>query len=371
MPRVAIIFEYPTMYGGERSMLAAIDAMDRSDLEIVAIAPKGGLLSEAISERGLRHVPLQLFDEHTQRLPREQILPLLEQAIERAQPDVVHANSLAMGVLTGLLQLPVPRIAHLRDIMRVSKNVMRLLNRNDLLIAVSNATRNYHIANGLDKLKTRVIYNGVDPASFAPTTCKDELRNELKLNDDALLALTVGQIGLRKGLDVLIDAVCLVAKRLPQLHFAIAGERSSNKPESVEFEQQLKVTLRASDLSHRVHWLGYRTDVPHLMQQADLLVHAAKQEPLGRVLLEAAAARLPIVATDVGGTSEIVENNVSARLVPAGDPNELAIGIWEVTSNLELRSRFAAGAYKRAQTVFSPASTATELSQAWHLFILD
>lgn len=352
-------------------MLAAIDAMDREGLELVAVAPEGGLLGEAIASRGLRHVPLQVFDEHRTRLPREQILPGLNNALKQVQADVVHANSLSMGVLTGLLELPIPRIAHLRDILRLSKNVVRLLNQNDLLIAVSKATRDFHVANGLDSLKTRVVYNGVDPGMFETTGSGQSVRTELSLPGDSLLALTVGQIGLRKGLDVLVDAIYLVAERLPNLHFLIAGERSSNKLESIEFEKQLRFALNASGLADRVHRLGYRSDVPRLMAESDLLIHAAKQEPLGRVLLEAAAAKLPIVATDVGGTSEIVQNNVSARLVPAGDPNELAIGIWEVTSDEALRTRFAAAAYQNAIETFDPRVAAAKLREAWGLFVLE
>ena len=117
--------------------------------------------------------------------------------------------------------------------------------------------------------------------------------------------------------------------------------------------------------------MGYRHDVPHLMASADFLVHAAKQEPLGRVLLEAAAAKLPIVATDVGGTREIIQNNESARLVPAGDANELAIGIWEVATDVELRKRFASTAHAGITANFTPAGAAERLLTAWQLFLID
>ncbi len=371
MPRVAILFEYPTLYGGERSMLAALNAMDRSQIEIVAIAPAEGLLAEAIAEIDIEHVPFQVFDENRKRRPREQVLPALVEVVQQVAPDVLHANSLSMSVMTGQLKLPIPRIGHLRDIVRLSKNVINTLNKNDLLLAVSEATRNFHVGNGVDPLKTRVAYNGVDTNVFAPDLYPRKLRKELGVPDDTMLALTVGQIGLRKGLDVLVRAIKLVAPKLEHLHFLIVGERSSSKAETIEYERELHESLAEAELTNRVHWLGYRTDIPQLMNEADLLVHAAKQEPLGRVLLESAAAGLPMVATEVGGTSEIVQDKLSARLVPPNDENELAIGIWELASDPDLRSRFALAARETAVERFCVSEADQQLLRAWKLFLLS
>lgn len=365
MVRVAVLFEYPTLYGGERSMLAAIDAMDRTAVEVVAIGPQEGLLADALRDREIEHVGLQVFDDHMKRLPRDQIVPALAERVESIKPDVLHANSLSMGVLTGLLELPVPRVGHLRDIISLSKNAVRLLNNNDQLIAVSEATRDYHVSQGLEPQKARVIYNGIDGATFRSAEQTRGLRDELGLPDDSIIALTVGQIGLRKGLDVVLEAFLFIAEKLPNLHFVMVGERSSSKAETIEYETKLKNTAIEAGLENRVHWLGYRQDVPNLMANATMLVHAAHQEPLGRVLLEATVSGLPIVATDVGGTSEIVQNKVSARLVPKGDANELAIGIWELATNPELRHKFADAARNRAEQVFDVKRSASALLETW------
>jgi glycosyltransferase involved in cell wall biosynthesis len=368
MVRVAVLFEYPTLYGGERSMLAAIEAIDRTVVEVVAIGPEEGLLADALRHRQIEHVGLQVFDKHMQRLPRDQIVPALAERVKSVKPDVLHANSLSMSVLTGLLELPVPRVGHLRDIISLSKNAIRLLNNNDLLIAVSRATRDYHVGHGLEPHKVRVIYNGIDGNAFRSDDQNNELRDELGLPDDAIVALTVGQIGLRKGLDVVLDAFLAITKKVPGLHFVMVGERSSSKAETIEYEAGLKNTAIEAGLENRVHWLGYRQDVPNLMANATMLVHAAHQEPLGRVLLEATVAGLPIVATDVGGTSEIVQNNVSGRLVPKGDANELAIGISELATNKQLQRQFADAAKIRAEQVFDVQRSAEALLDTWRLF---
>ena len=96
------------------------------------------------------------------------------------------------------------------------------------------------------------------------------------------------------------------------MHWLIVGERTSNKDESRNFESGLRSTAAQPPLAGRVHFLGSIADVPRLMTECVLLVHAARQEPLGRVLLEAAASGLAVVATDVGGTREIFPTALTA-----------------------------------------------------------
>lgn len=351
-------------------MLAAIGALDPSEVEFVAIGPPEGRLADTLRDRGIEHIGLQVFGSDMKRLPRETILPELKERIDFIKPNVLHANSLSMSVLAGLLEIPIPRVGHMRDIISLSKNAMRVLNQNDLLIAVSEATREYHLSQGLDEVKSRVIYNGIDRAAFTSGNSGSQIRSELGLPDNSMLALTVGQIGLRKGLDVLVRAAISIASKLPELHFLIVGEQNSAKAETVAYHSELLDAIATADLQDRIHWLGYRNDVPQLMGESTMLVHAAHQEPLGRVLLEAAAAGLPIVATDVGGTSEIVENKTSARLVPKGDHNELAIGIWELATDQDLRARFAAAARAHVESKFDIQQSASALLNAWRLFLI-
>ena len=84
----------------------------------------------------------------------------------------------------------------------------------------------------------------------------------------------------------------------------IIGQRFSEKEESRQFEAGLH-QAGAGPLAGRIHFLGVRDDIPEILNELTLLVHPARQEPLGRVLLEAAAAGVAVVATDVGGTREI------------------------------------------------------------------
>jgi glycosyltransferase involved in cell wall biosynthesis len=396
-PRVAIVFEYGTLNGGERSMLAALDALPKGTVDVAAIAPPGGPLAEALRSRGIVHTPLEFRAADGTHLSRERVAEALKGAVLDLAPDIVHANSLAMGRLTGAIapELPMPTVAHLRDILHLSRAAVADLNRNTLLLAVSAATREFHAAQGLRAERVRVLYNGVDcrlfqpgapgvgagmrrpqrnsaggsrwstPATREPLATKGWLRTELRLPQDAFLVATIGQISLRKGQDVLAEAAALLGPQFPEMHFVLVGERHSAKRESIEFEQAVMGRFTAAGLGRRLHRLGYRDDVARLLNEIDLLVHPAHQEPLGRVLLEAAAAELPIVATAVGGTAEILTDGVSARLVPPGQPAKLAAAISELLQDAEMSRRFAAAARDRVCTAFDIADRAADLAAVW------
>jgi len=365
--RIAVIFEFGSLHGGEHSMLSVIDQNVEKDVEFAALAPSRGPLQNALKSRGIAHVPFDVRDAHGQRRPQGDVLAELREKLQASECDLAHANSLSMGRLTGAIsqELPFPCIAHLRDILKISRAAMRDLNHNTRMVAVSEATRDFHIAQGLDPNRVQTIYNGVDCLRFQPRPDDGSLREELGLSPEDFLVLTVGQIGLRKGQDVLAEAAALLAARWPDLRYLLAGERFSEKQESRDFERRMIERFENLDGGNRLYRLGYRSDMPRLMNAADLLVHPAHQEPLGRVLLEAAASGLPIVATDVGGTREILSHGKSALLVPPNDPQALAGAILQLACDPALRNRLAEQAREVILQKFPISRAADRLLSFW------
>lgn len=365
--RLALLFEYPTLNGGERSILQAWESVDRGEFELIALAPGRGRLADALRDASLQHVPFEQRDACDRRLPREEVSQKLVETIRELSPSLLHANSLSMGRLTGAAsgRLTIPCTAHLRDIIGLSRAAIDDLNRNQALIAVSQATRDFHVAQGLSAERLSVIVNGVDGDRFRPRPRTFALCRELNVSQASFIVLTVGQIGLRKGQDVLAAAAPAIAKHLPQIQFVIVGERNSAKDETIAYEANLQAEFARAGLGDRLHLLGYRDDVDRLMNEADLLVHPAKQEPLGRVLLEAAASELPIVATNVGGTAEILTDGVSGRLVAPKHPAELAGAVIELAGDECLRNRLAVAARRRVARDFTPRAAADKLMGVW------
>jgi len=372
--RVAILFEYPSVNGGENSMLAALHYLTSSaatEFRFSAIAPGSGPLPDRLDELGIERQPLSMFADDGQRRPSDVVEDDIRTAVAELRPNLLHGNSLSMGRWLGRMTetLDVPVTAHLRDIMRLSKAAIRDLNRNARLIAVSDATRDFHVAQGIEPACVCVVRNGINADSFARCeTSRQAIRSGLGIPEQAVAILTAGQIGLRKGLDTLAEAAVGLSTTHPGIHWMLAGERFSTKAESVAFEQAIDQRFRSAGNRLTYHRLGWRSDMHRVMSAADMLVHAARQEPLGRVLLEAAAAGLAIVATDVGGTSEILRHEKSALLVPADRPRPMTDAIRCLVENEDTRSRLGQASRLRIQSEFRLDVSADRLAAVWRNF---
>ncbi|MGA2620857.1 MAG: glycosyltransferase family 4 protein [Thermoguttaceae bacterium] len=405
MPTVLILCEFPTLHGGERSMLATLEGVAAAGWQPSVAAPPQGPLAEALRERGVELVPFATRDALGRRRPRGVLAAELAALLHRRRPDLLHANSLSMGRLAGPVaaELGLASLAHLRDIVRLSAAAVADLDCHRRLLAVSQATARFHQAQGLTAEKMRVVYNGVDLEQFRPRAATGRLHAELGVAGDTPLLGVIGQISLRKGQDLLVraleglcryvgwversephqgmvepalvglatldppyfgSAVAHVAA-LPQPHLLIIGERYSGKAESRQFEADLR-TAAGGALAGRLHFLGFRLDVDRILSELTLLVHPARQEPLGRVLLEAAAAGVAVIATDVGGTREIFPPECrAARLVPPESAPALARAIAELLADPRERARLATAARGRIEQCFDRTRAAAALVEQY------
>ncbi len=354
------------MNGGERSLLTVVGSVVEAGLTLVAAGPPKGDLANELARRG---IPLIALDRgvDTSRSPKEFRMRISE-VLRECQPDLVHCNSLAMSRLAGPVaqRMGIPSIGHLRDIVRLSAAAVADLNCHTRLLAVSNATRQWHVDQGVDGEKTVVLHNGVDLEEFQRHEPSGYLHAELHLPRRARLIGTIGQIGLRKGLDTLISAAQQVAVAVNDVHLLIVGRRFSEKQESRDFEADLHRQAGEGALRGRVHFLGWRNDVSRLLGELSALAHSARQEPLGRVLLEAAACGLPIVATDVGGTREIFPlQQDAAIIVPPDDALRLAEGMIQLLDD-PVRSRgLGAAARQEMESRFDAKLAGSALAQQY------
>ncbi|MEE8452862.1 MAG: glycosyltransferase family 4 protein [Thermoguttaceae bacterium] len=351
---VLLLCEYATLNGGEQSMLATLDGVREAGVTPSVLGPPRGPLADALHAKNIELLPFPSHDATGKRLSQQQHRDVLDRTLRDRRPDLLHANSLAMGRLSGPVAraLRLPSIAHLRDIIGISRQATADLNCHTRLLAVSNATRAYHVARGLAAEKTHVLHNGVDLARFRPRKPTGYLHRELGLPPASLLIGTIGQIGLRKGQEVLATAAASLARQLPSAHYLFVGERHSQKEESRRFEADLRAAA-CGPLTGKFHFLGFRPDVADILNELALLVHPARQEPLGRVLLEAAATGVAVIATDVGGTQEIFPpQSESARLVAADDAEALANAMIDLLQDEPSRNAMAKAARRRAEEAF-------------------
>ena len=246
--------------------------------------------------------------------------------------DVLFANSqksFVVACLAGLLARR-PVVWNLHDILSAdhfsSFNrwlVVRLANWcAHRVIANSEATQQSFIAEGGRPDLVEVVYNGIDPSAFdAVTSPQSMLRDAvgLTLPPNAFLVGVFSRLAAWKGQHVLLEAL----STLPDVHAMLVGDALFG--EDHEYADALRQQARQLGIEERVHFLGFRSDVPALMKACDAIVHTSiTPEPFGRVIVEGMLAGRPVVATRGGGASEIVTDGINGRLVPPGKSAPLA-----------------------------------------------
>ncbi|MFT6556361.1 glycosyltransferase [Sneathiella sp.] len=218
----------------------------------------------------------------------------------------------------------------------------------DATITVSQRVADAVIHAGiLPRNRVFVIPNGIRLQSFSSRAAEDSsFRQEIIGNEGSgKIIICVARLVWFKGIETLIDAFALVAKNHPDAHLAVVG--------SGELEESLRAQTRQLSLEKHVHFCGERRDVPALLTASDLFVLSSVSEGLPISLLEAMAARLPIVATDVGGVSEMIIAGKTGRIVPAAEPHSLAQHISDLLANPDLCHQYGEAGFDLLNEKFS------------------
>ena len=368
MCHIVLLMEYPTLNGGERSTLAFCEHLQTRGFHFSAIAPDGNPLTDALGQHNIRHIPFSFNGGLGQRLPISLIRESLATTLLDTGADVLHAISVSTSRIAGPVanKLRLPSIGHLRDIIRLSRQAINDINLNSVILAVSKATLTFHRAGGIHPTHSHVLYNGINLNLYRPKRPTGFIHRELDLPPGRKFIGAVGQITLRKGLDTLIHAFKEIASRNDDYHLLIAGQRHSQKNETYQHEINLKTYINQNGLSDRVHFLGFRDNMHDFYPELSLLTHCAHQEPLGRVLLEAAACGIPIIATAVGGTREIFPDSSFAILTQPGDRTELVTEIVRLISTPEQAVHLAERGRKKVAKTFDICIHAEKLAQHYH-----
>ena len=199
-----------------------------------------------------------------------------------------------------------------------------VLKEAEKIIVVSNATKNYVLSLGAGSEKIRVLHNGVDVNRFRPLTgVKDEMRKKLGISKDSSVVLTVRRLVYKNGIDTLIESAKIAIKKNPRLVFLVVGKgpdfgKVKEKIEQLGIQENFRLTGFISDES-----------LPFYYNVADFFVLPSKSgEGLPLVALEAMSCGVPVIATNVGGISEVMEEGYG-KLVPPDSTDSLAEAILE------------------------------------------
>ncbi|GIW39875.1 MAG: hypothetical protein KatS3mg076_0452 [Candidatus Binatia bacterium] len=278
----------------------------------------------------------------------------LARIFREEKPDVVHlANGVRAnfdGILASWL-CGLPCVCHVKGFEKYGSRERWAARKLDAMVCMTEAIRLHCESAGVVAPRTRVIYDALDFGRFRPGRSREEVRSEWGLGPDALVCGIVGGIQEWKGQAVLVEAFArAIASGREDLWCVVVGgvHRAGE-----EYARKLVGRVRELGLERRVLFLGFRQDVPDVMQALDIVVHASvRPEPFGRVLLEAMALGKPVIATSAGGVVEFVRDGWTGLLVPPGDVEALAAALLRLAVEPELRSRLGHAAREEVRDRF-------------------
>ena len=290
-------------------------------------------------------------------------------AREAMDCDLIIANSQKAFVTSALTALRggPPIVWYLRDILtakhfsRVNRTVAIFLANQftSKVLVNSRATGEAFTVSGGKKELLHVVYNGFESSRFDVLTTQDieEVRIQLGIGDVPLIGL-FSRLSYWKGQHILLEAV----KKIPQAHVIVVGDALFGEEKYVS---KLKDLANAPQLQGRIHWLGFRNDIPALMKACDIIVHTSTEpEPFGRVIVEGQLAKKPVIASAAGGALELIEDGVNGCLFPSGDVVALRQKIKELFENRFLANKIAQQGYINAKTNFALESILSSFNKA-------
>ena len=271
--------------------------------------------------------------------------------LRQLKPDIVHTHTSKAGILGRLAAwlARVPLIIHTphghvfyghfgRSLSRIFLQIEKLLGRiTHHQIALTPEEGNDYLSLGVSKPNnTSVIHSGVDVHQFSKgAKQRSKKRKELGIPPDCLVVGYVGWLIPIKGVTYLINAMARVVEQHPESILVLVGKGDDKGEEEIKLKEQVK----RAGLVDKVLFLGWRPDVEEIMGCFDIFVLPSLNEGMGRVLVEAMAAGLPIVASRVGGIPDLVKDGHNGLLVPPADAIALEKAISSLIEDKEKRKK--------------------------------
>ena len=217
----------------------------------------------------------------------------------------------------------------------------------DKIIAVSFAVRNFILKNTtINPDKIIVVHNGIDCSFFNPNSAlESSMCKDLSVNSDNLVVGTVTHLYKDKGIDYLLMAARGILVEFPNTVFLIVGDGPLRK--------EMESLSSKLGIHKNIRFVGFRSDIKSVLALMDVFVHPSKFEGFPITILEAMAMKKAVVATEVGGVAEVIQDNINGLLVRPRDPVSLAGKITFLLKNKEFSKELGEAARKRVCSMFN------------------
>jgi len=355
--------------GGEKNLLSIINRLDQSCWKPIVTCPAKGSFSKILEERGIQIEFVKFPDwRKFKDFPlRMGTFWKLFNIVQRERVRIIHANSppwFPVGWFVAKY-FNVPTVVSVQGPLPPKRVRQFYLNRADLVVPISRDLESRVLKGGVAKERVQLIYSGIDCQDFAQRGMPDSFssqRERYGIGENEFVMGCVANLAPYKGQDILLKAFKLVLEKCAAIHCMFVGRDTD------VFGMEVKKMAKQVGIAHCTHFTGFQMDIRPFLETMDLVVLPSRSEGLGIVLLEAMAMHKPIVATQVGGIPEIIEDRVSGLLCPKEDPEALAQTILELIESPSLLAQIAEAGYQRAKS-FSADNTSMTLFKEYEKLV--
>jgi glycosyltransferase involved in cell wall biosynthesis len=272
--------------------------------------------------------------------------------IKKKQINLIHSNqprSNLFGAIAAKIKT-VPIVWHERCLERGrfdSDNIFSFLP--DRIICNSGAVKNRFTKGAKTDTKIRTIINGVDLREFNPELNGSIIRKEFNIDEDEPIIGTIGRIDPEKGYECFLESARIILQDFKNVRFLVVGGAFNNH----SLEESLYEMSVEKGIDKKTIFTGFRRDIPQLLASMDVVVLPSEIDACSRVLFESMAMRKPLVATNAGGTPEIVQDGITGLLVKPGDSSGMARCIKKLLDDKYLAEQYGNAGRKRVETMFT------------------
>ncbi|SDM84341.1 Glycosyltransferase involved in cell wall bisynthesis [Geoalkalibacter ferrihydriticus] len=327
--------------GGLESVIRQIVLTPCSELQPhVCVLSMAGRFAKAVAEEG---VPLHHVDRKKKKKRIGATIAEISELVARWQIDVIHchdSSSWFFGAIVGKKiskRVVVTRHGRLEEWRWKTIALNKILSLlTDRIVAVSPEVRDDLVQREFIKgSKVDVIYNGINLEPFAVAGSKEAAKNKLGLDAGSFVTGTVTRFYPVKNVELQIDMVERLKDRIPQLKHLIVA------PIANDLGRKIKADIAERGLEGNIVLLGYREDIPQVLKAMDLFVLTSLSEGTSIALIEAIAANLPVVVSNVGGNPNLVEDGVNGFLFDLDKEGDFEAKVLRVYENRDVAEKFA------------------------------
>jgi glycosyltransferase involved in cell wall biosynthesis len=352
--KVAFFDSWPNeIYGAQQSMLTLVEGIKRDGFSVTVVTVGYGGIFRYCSNNSVPvtvlppHPIVNTFGKKISSYPFWKKAMLIKYLVSynvkvarwlvRNNIDVVYANDARSVVYAGLAAnvMRKPLIWYVRADERINSIFPICAMLASKILTIADGVRVAFTHRELEKYKEKfqTVYTGFCLEQYEKVSrSATAIRLELGIPADAHVVGLVGSVTPRKGYDLLVQASRTLLESVDDIYFLFIGGKIE---EYAEYYQQVRKMIMATKYEDRFLWLGYRKDLHEIYHAMDVLVLPSRSEGLPRVVVEAGAAGVPVVASSVGGVREIVDTDVLGEVVPPENADALARAVLRIIANTE------------------------------------